>query len=213
MGILRGKFNQCDWLNDQDKISLSAELDRIENQLSDGVIYPKLENVLDVFTCLKLFPRIVIVGTDPYPDDRATGIPFAVPDNYKRECPNTLKTLNRVFGFKRGTRSEWVKWMNDKHVLMLNKSLTKIPGRLTFRVWQKFIGAILKVIAKNGASVTFWLMGREAKMLKNFLNEYNCSVICTCHPSMAYCKSVAQNDCFKLIWEQIGSGHLKEGMK
>lgn len=209
MGVLNSKLNQCDWLKDQYKMNLSAELERIENQLKGTEFYPSLGNVFDAFLELREFPKIVIVGTDPYPDGRATGIPFSVPDDYTGQCPNSLKTLNRVFGLERGTRSEWVKWMNENRVLLLNKSSTKIPGHSTFRVWQKFIMAILKTIAENGGSVAFWLMGHEAKMLKRFLEKYNCQVICTCHPSVAYCKSVTQNDCFKLIWERIGSGLLK----
>ena len=213
MGVLCDKLNQCHWLNDQDKMNLSAELDRIENQLKGCAFYPSLEDVLNAFTELKHIPRIVIVGTDPYSNDNATGIPFSVPDDYTGQCPNSLKTLNRVFGLERGTRSEWVRWMNENRVLLLNKSLTKIPEHSTFRVWQKFIIAILKSIAENSASVAFWLMGHEAKMLNRYIEKYNCIVICTCHPSVAYCKSVTQNNCFKLIWERIGSGLFKGSRK
>ena len=213
MGVLNSKLNQCDWLKDQYKMNLSAELERIENQLKGTEFYPSLGNVLDVFLELREFPKIVIVGTDPYPDGRATGIPFSVPDDYTGQCPNSLKTLNRVFGLERGTRSELVRWMNENRVLLLNKSLTKIPEHSTFRVWQKFIIAILKSIAENSASVAFWLMGHEAKMLNRYIEKYNCIVICTCHPSVAYCKSVTQNNCFKLIWERIGSGLFKGSRK
>ena len=132
MGVLRGKLKQCDWLNDQDKISLSAELDCIENQLKGAEFYPSLENALDAFTELKHFPRIVIVGTDPYPNYKATGIPFSVPDNYTGQCPNSLKTLKRVFGFKCGTRNEWIKWVNDNQVLLLNRALSGfVEGQVT----------------------------------------------------------------------------------
>ena len=46
MGVLCDKLNQCHWLNDQDKMNLSAELDRIENQLKGCAFYPSLEDVL-----------------------------------------------------------------------------------------------------------------------------------------------------------------------
>ena len=95
MGVLRRKLNQCDWLNDQDKISLSAELDCIENQLKGDKFYPDLGNVLDAFVELREFPKIVIVGTDPYPDDKATGSHFLC-QHVRINAPN-IESIEAVF--------------------------------------------------------------------------------------------------------------------
>lgn len=207
MGVLSKKLNLCDWLNDQDKISLSAELDRIENRLKGNSFYPRLENVLDSFIELKHFPRIVIVGTDPYPNDKATGIPFAVPDDYTGRRPNSLKTLNRVFGFKLGTRSEWIKWINDKHVLLLNRALTSASRNESFELWDGFIEKCLAQIANKVAAV--WLMGHKAALLKRLIEQFaggRSRVFPSCHPSYVHC--VGQDcecyKCFSKVWERIG---------
>lgn len=206
MGVLSDKLNQCEWLNDQDKKNLSAELDRIENQLKGDEIHPNLDNVLDAFVELKEFPKIVIVGTDPYPNDKATGIPFSVPDDYKRECPNTLKTLNRVFGFNHGSRSECVKWMNDNHVLLLNRALTSAAHNKSFELWDGFIEKCMARIANKVVAV--WLMGRKAAQLKKVIEQFDGRsprVFSSCHPSYVHC--VGQDcecyKCFAKVWKWI----------
>lgn len=202
MGVLSKKLNLCDWLNDHDKISFSVELDCIENQLKGDKFYPAIGNVLDAFVELREFPKIVIVGTDPYPDDKATGIPFSVPACTDK-CPPTLKVLKRCFNLHKGDDDEWVRWMNKNRVLLLNASLTCLPnhrGR-SFSIWRKFIGMILGRITGGEAPVVFWLMGARAKTLKQNVQGRARKVICTCHPSRACCKG--ENDCYKMVWRQI----------
>ena len=205
-GVLRDKLNQCDWLSDQEKKSLSVELDCVENQLKKDKFYPNLGNALDAFLELREFPKIVIVGTDPYPDGRATGIPFSVPDDYTGQCPNSLKTLNRVFGFERGVRSEWVKWMNDNHVLLLNRALTSTVRAKSFELWDGFVKKCLSQIVNKVAVV--WLLGHKATQLKRHIEQFaegSPDVFSSCHPSYVHC--VGQDcecyKCFAKVWKRI----------
>lgn len=202
MGVLCDKLNQCHWLNDQDKMNLSTELDCIENQLKGDEFYPSLENVLNAFTELKHFPRIVIVGTDPYPDAKATGIPFSV-STHADKCPPTLKVLKRCFCLQKGNDDEWIRWMNESRVLLLNTSLTYLPNyrRRSFGIWREFIRRVVEKITEKNTHVVFWLMGAKAKILEQCLKGKAYKVFCTCHPSRACCKG--ENDCYKMVWRQI----------
>ena len=191
------------WLNDQDKMNLSAELDRIENQLKGCAFYPSLEDVLNAFTELKHIPRIVIVGTDPYPDKRiATGIPFAVPE-HTDTYPPTLKVLKQCFNMHKCDGGEWIRWMNKNRALLLNVSLTYLPNHRerSFGIWREFVGMILERITERNTHAVFWLMGAKAKMLEQYLQGKAYKVFCTCHPSRACCKG--ENDCYKMVWRQI----------
>lgn len=210
--ILCPLLKSCKWLRGLNIDSLFKMADKVENELVKRryeKMFPCLGDSLKALTELKVFPRIVIIGTDPYPDASATGIPFAVPDNYEKEIPRSLLTLKYSFKMHSGENNEWIQWMNEHRVLMLNCSLTYLPGHrdFSFTLWQGFIKSLIKVVTDNDRNVVFWLMGSKAWGLKQFLQDkISRSVICTCHPSRAWggCKeSSVHNDCFLRLWQDL----------
>lgn len=217
MGVLANSFANCLWAERLDVTSLNEELDEIEKclvELHDEEMHPKFGNALDAFVELKDFPKIVIVGTDPYPkDSQATGIPFSIPDDYDEVIPSSLEILNHCFGFKKGFRSEWVKWMNERHVLLLNCALTysekhrkKVRG-----LWCRFVKLIIAEIVKQAPGTYFWLLGAAAKNLRDYIlgSEFRVSekqVFSSCHPS--YVRCVGRDNCpcyrcFATNWRRI----------
>lgn len=198
----------CRWLPQQNRFH--GIIEEVATKLLRGEFYPAVGDVFASSSILDECPRLVVVATDPYPNERiATGIPFAVPDAYADKIPCSLAILKRILPVGNGFIGDWIKWARDERVLLLNRSLTRFKGDryATFGVWDRFIEAILNEIIRLNPLAVFWLMGNKAKDCKLFLpNKVEDRVVCSCHPS--YVHYVEGNpcqcyQCFEAQWRKV----------
>ena len=134
----------------------------------------------DIFRAFKLTPfekvKVVILGQDPYPDERADGLCFSQKINSNKI--DSLKWIFRVLKIKDENRqlAGWAK----QGVLLLNAILTVKGGKAGSHKsigWQEFTKRTINAILKNrDGEVGFILMGDEAIKLFNKLlsNETKC---------------------------------------
>ena len=133
----------------------------------------------DIFRAFKLTPfnevKVVILGQDPYPDERADGLCFSQKINSNKN--DSLKWIFRVLKIEDENRQldGWAK----QGVLLLNAILTVKGGKAGSHKsigWQEFTKRTINAILKNrDGEVGFILMGDEAiKLFNKLSNETRC---------------------------------------
>ena len=146
-------------------------------------IYPAQENIFRAFQLTKLKDvKVVILGQDPYPDDRADGLCFS--QRHHNEKKDSLSViLDALRNEKRDdkeyylaqTRSleQWAK----RGILLLNSILTVGHKPLTHDTlgWDEFTDEVIRVILKNKEDkVVFALWGDKAyNKFNRVLKKYN----------------------------------------
>lgn len=140
----------------------------------DQSIYPSKE---DLFKAFKATPysdiRVVILGQEPYPNGRATGLAFANKLEFADKPSSTLKFLfDQTPSEGLGTNVDLLRWVNQG-VLLLNTTLTTLqdqPGVHTEK-WNTFTEKTIELISVNTSGLIFFLWGSHAQKFKPFINE------------------------------------------
>ena len=150
--------------------------EKLKKEYNKETIFPAQE---DIFRAFKLTPfekvKVVILGQDPYPDERADGLCFSQKINSNKI--DSLKWIFRVLNIKDENRqlAGWAK----QGVLLLNAILTVKGGKARSHKsigWQEFTKRTINAILKNrDGEVGFILMGNDAiKLFKSLRNETRC---------------------------------------
>lgn len=133
--------------------------------------------------------RVVIMGQDPYTNaDQAHGLCFSV--QHGRKVPPSLANIYRelaedIPGFEAPSHGCLQAWA-DQGVLLLNAALTvraHTPGSHRDKGWERFTGAILRLVDAKETPVVFILWGRDAQKKRVFLDADKHTVIESAHPS------------------------------
>ena len=160
--ILRQRLCACTWLNDPID-SLCRELDEIEKWIDghSSLPNPCKEKMLLAFERIKDCPRLVIIGQDPYPDSKATGIAFQTRSNVHS---SSLDTLSKSLGICDGYYPNIGKWGDELGILMLNAALCnfgKCGEEEILCKWRKFIIEVVLKIRGQKSNVVVMLLGKE----------------------------------------------------
>jgi len=164
------------------------------NDYKNGDIRPAKA---DIFRAFKLTSfkdtRIVIIGQDPYPNIRASGIAFG--NEYDR-CGSTLSpSLDRIKDCVEKTVYDGllldfdptlVSWAKQG-VLLLNSALTvrdKEVGSHKAR-WRKFIRETISAINREKTGVIFMFWGAQANEFSMYVNKTKNFSMIYCHPAYA----------------------------
>ncbi len=142
----------------------------------------------NIFRALGASPndfRVVIVGQDPYPDQRfATGLAFSVPAEVK-SIPPSLKNIQTEFFADIGKTlgndlSHWA----DGGVLLLNRILTCSTGKSLSHNklgWQEITNEIIKAVLSINPNTVAILWGNFAQETASLFNPK--LVLASVHPS------------------------------
>lgn len=187
-----------DWAKKLKTILLSAYTDnmltKLNNLYATGTVYPDKKVVFRAFKeCPFYSMRVVIVGQDPYPDGRATGLAFAnenLPPFYA-ESPSLERIEDCVTrtvydGLNFGFDYSLQKW-TSQGILLLNTSLTvahKSVGSHT-ELWRPFIAKILSTINDETTGIIFCFWGAEAQDFARYIQEDKHYVLKCAHPAQA----------------------------
>lgn len=172
-------------------------------------IFPKKTLVFNAFklTDYRKF-RVLILGSEPYPNNRSTGLAFANDLSHISISP-ILKRINEVieYDYYNGlnlnfdqTLESWAK----QGVLLLNTSLTIEKGKPNSHKyrWENFIRIFLKILGDYNPGTIYVLWGKDAQQYKEHIDIKNNYIIEAEHPlySSAY-KGRKWNFSFKKIDE------------
>lgn len=147
-----------------------------------------------IFKAYELCPfdrvKVVIIGQDPYLSlKQATGLAFSVPETEKLppSLRNMLRELKNDYGISK-TSGDLTFWALQG-VLLLNTVLTTETGRPNSHAgygWEKFTDQTIKVLARQGKPVIYWLLGNCAQKKEEIINMNSSGptlIIKTPHPS------------------------------
>lgn len=167
--------------------------DRLKEESSQGNVLPKPETI---FRCFKLCPldqlMVVFLGANPYydrPEGTSNGLLFGSDtvytkvagllwaglfDNYDKKITLTAK---------HSSLENWAK----QGALMLPLDLTFIQGKKGshIRLWEPFIGAVLRVVQSNCPGAIFVLLGQDALRMQDSLDPLEHDMVSLEHPVKA----------------------------
>ena len=163
------------------------------------LIYPEKKNV---FKTLQLTDynnlKVVIVGEDSYPNNKATGIAFANEDNIRESSfsPSLLKikdcieqnVYNGLYLNFDPTLENWC----EQGVLLLNTSLTAEANNANShtKYWNRFITNLLTTVNENKTGIIFCFWGNQAKQFKDLINTNHHYILEYINPSEAVIQNI-----------------------
>lgn len=166
--------------------------DKLLAERKAGKIILPLED--RIFRAYELCPldrvKVVIIGQDPYLSiKQATGMAFSVPatETIPPTLRNMLKELKSDCGITKehGDLTLWA----TQGVLLLNTVLTVEAGKPNSHAgfgWEKFTDQTIKILAKQGTPMVYWLLGNCAQKKEDLINMHSTAptlIIKTPHPS------------------------------
>lgn len=204
----------------------TAYMDRLieflERAYGGQLIYPKQPDIFRAFRVTQYKDvRVVIIGQDPYPDGRATGLAFAnddqraiIQDNLSpslqkiRACIETTiyKGLNLDFD---PTLMSWA----DQGVLLLNSALTvqkNMVGSHT-KIWHEFMSKFLQSLSHFKPGLSYLLLGSQSSVLEQHIDHKRNYIFKYVHPAWAARQNTEWNcPYFRTINEMIAKQNGEE---
>ena len=153
----------------------------------------------DIFKAFKLCDydncRLIVLGQDPYPNNRATGLAFAnplsiAPENISPSLEKVKDSLTRdVISWKSITFDQTLESWAAQGVLLLNSSLTVEPNRPQSHslYWRPFMCKLIKNLSEWRTGMVYVLMGPQAKDFARSINTANNHLLTCDHPAY-YCR-------------------------
>lgn len=163
---------------------------------SRQAVYPQKKDVFRAFhLCDYDNCRLIIVGQDPYPDGRATGLAFAnsasiSPDNLSPSLEKVKDSLTRdIISWKSITFDQTLESWAEQGVLLLNVSLTVEPHRpLSHSLyWRPFMSSLFKNLSLKRTGMVYVMMGASACEIVRYIDNLTNHVLTCDHPAY-YCR-------------------------
>ncbi len=187
-----------------------------EEYKSGKKVFPVKRDIFKPFTNTNYKDlKVVILGDNPYANDKDTGIAFANEEKHgvyisepltKIENCITNNVKNGLY-FMDYSLDDWSK----QGVLLLNSSLSAIKGQEGSHsfYWSYFIKYLLKSLSDYNTGIIYCLWGNQAQSFKQYINEKNNYILEFINPSDAVKKGVDWNcthfnDINKIIEENNG---------
>ena len=163
---------------------------------SRQAVYPQKKDVFRAFhLCDYDNCRLIIVGQDPYPDGRATGLAFAnsvsiSPDNLSPSLEKVKDSLTRdIISWKSITFDQTLESWAEQGVLLLNVSLTVEPHRPQSHslYWRPFMSSLFKNLSLKRTGMVYVMMGASACEMVRYIDNLTNHVPTCDHPAY-YCR-------------------------
>ena len=153
----------------------------------------------DVFRAFRLCNydncRLIVLGQDPYPNNRATGLAFAnpasiSPDNLSPSLEKVKDSLIRdIISWKSITFDQTLESWAEQGVLLLNTSLTVEPNtpQSHYLYWRPFMCSLIRNLSEWRTGMIYVAMGSQAKEFTRYINLRNNHLLTCEHPAY-YCR-------------------------
>ena len=165
--------------------NLQGKISDVIGGLGKSLVNPVQDLVLRAFKLAPSDVKVVSVGQDPYPNpDHACGLAFSVPKGVKNLPPtliNIRKELVSDLGLRISETGDLSVW-GDRGVMLLNRSLTTVPGQSLAHIskgWESVTNEVISYLATK--PVIFLLWGKRAAELSPIIPLEQ--QICGVHPS------------------------------
>ena len=151
-------------------------------------VFPSSELVFNAFKlCAYKDLKVVWVGLDPYPTaGDATGICMGI-SRQTAKIPPTLKVLalELLKEYPNATLDYTMHSLATQGFLMLNMALTVIEhqSRSHLTHWRPFTEFLIKKLSITNTGIIYVLLGKEAQILKSFINHDSNYIITAPHPA------------------------------
>lgn len=167
----------------------------LHSQYKHQKVYPVKQ---DIFRAFKLTSfddtRVVILGQDPYPNKRASGLAFGNdedvlgPEPLSPSLQKIESCIERSIydGLKLDFDPSLVSWAKQG-VLLLNSALTVRQGEIGSHsiYWRHFVKSVLNEISNRKTGVVFLLLGTVASSFEDSINANNNYVLKYVHPAFS----------------------------
>ncbi|GLZ03020.1 uracil-DNA glycosylase [Actinomadura sp. NBRC 104412] len=181
---------EAGWAKALDPVAerIAAMGDFLRAEIAAGRRYlPAGQHILRAFTQPFDEVRVLIVGQDPYPTPgHPVGLSFSVAPDV-RPLPASLINIFREYradlGYPEPSNGDLSPWARQG-VLLLNRSLTVMPGRPNShrgKGWEEVTAQAIQALAARGRPLVAILWGRNARDLKPLMPGVPC--IESAHPS------------------------------
>ena len=202
------------WYRMLSPILLSTDFYKILDSLSreykvnKGLIFPEKNKVFNAFKLTNYDDlKVVILGQDPYPNNRANGLAFSNDLSSNGLSPSLRKIKERVeydFNYEGEFKKDLIHWANQG-IFLYNTALTVKKGEpgSHFKYWQWFTIEVLKRLSEYNSGLIFCLWGKNAQDYKQYINSNSHIILEAEHPSYAARKGRLWEFDFKNLVELV----------
>ncbi|AGT99271.1 uracil-DNA glycosylase [Suid betaherpesvirus 2] len=186
-GISRSWIDFID-LSSIDVHSLRKTYSIVRELRNNNIVFPEHDSIhVWSHLCTPDRVKVVILGQDPYPDERGCGLAFStrrdqpVPESLR----NIYKELARSSFFRIPQSGCLEKWC-DEGVLLLNTVFTVTAGKPSSHSnlgWQVLSEKVITSISCNLKNVVFLLWGGHAKKFISLIDDSKHLILTSSHPS------------------------------
>lgn len=161
----------------------------VRKEYSTTRVFPSGANIFRAFDKCPLEElRVVIIGQDPYHDERqANGLCFSVNDGvpFPPSLQNIFTEVHNQIGCPLPSSGNLDRWA-EQGVLLLNSVLTvraHTPASHANRGWERFTDAVVAAIAARKENVVYMLWGSYAQRKGSIVDPTRNCVLKSAHPS------------------------------
>lgn len=164
---------------------------KVNDYYQKSETFPAKGNTLKAFRLTKWNDlRVVILGQDPYPNERATGLAFANPISVNSPSPALRNIVKRVEkdcynGLKLDFDYSLESWAKQG-VFLFNTALTvsRVSGSHV-EDWKLFTEEILNTINNKKEGIIFMLWGKYAQSYSHLIDKEKHHILEWEHPTAA----------------------------
>lgn len=171
-----------------DSLNISYNLNEEENRYSK--IYPEKKDLFKAFyDCPYEELKVVIIGSDPYCNGKATGVAFAN-ENEDKISPELDELYRAIYGREYDINPNVdtsLENLSSQGILFLNPILTVEENKPLshWGIWNTFTIQLLEMISNNKKHIIYSMFGTIALSFKPFINS-DSNILLECeHPSEA----------------------------
>ena len=196
---LKDKF-KCSWLDPYCvNTCILPAIDKVEANPDFLCSHPPKEHLFLPFSIIDEFPRLIIMGQDPYTDSRATGLAFEVKKPGMDKSRSSLRTLSYSLGVKDG----WFdvrKWAKDNAILLVNASPScstqKASRSKQYIAWRPFWNAVLRPLLGSRPIVVLTFGKKASALFENFRPQLGDRLLVRAHPASrkSKCQKMQKSD-------------------
>lgn len=165
-------------------------LKTLDEEYASKEIYPSKKDVFKPFKLTNYEDlKVVILGMDPYPNERANGLAFSNSLESNGLSPSLRKIKERVeydFNSSKELNKDLSHWPRQG-ILLSNVTLTVEKGKSGshYKLWKDFTEQLLLRLSEYNSGIIYCLWGKDAQSYEQYINTNSNIILKNEHPSYA----------------------------
>jgi len=184
----------------------------LDKEYSSKEVFPDKKNVFRSFQLTNYEDlKVFIIGQDPYPNNRATGLAFSNSLESKGLSPSIRKIKDRVeydFDYTNDLNKDLTHW-SKQGVFLYNTTLTVEKGKpgSHYKLWEYFTQQLLIRLSEYNSGIIYCLWGKYAQGYKQYINTNSNYILEAEHPSYAARQSRMWDFNFKEVHKLVKNNY------